>query len=448
MCNNMHMDIEKANKLLTRIKNSGKYEIESDYTKADVVIVVTCAFGNGKVKSMQIISDVEVNMLCTAKLILTGCMVKTNSELLNKVVGAVVMELSEVMNIFSDNEIIETFIPQNKVIISNGCLKKCSYCVYPNIECKYVSKPKEHIFEEVEKLYENETTIYITGGLETSDYGIDLYKKEYDISSLIKDICTKFPNCNYIIGWFHPCGLTDEFISVIEQCKNVIEIMVHIQHVSDTVLKNMRRPNFSFTDERIRKIKNVRPDISISTEVIVGFPGETETDFIDLVKYLDKGYFDDIGVASYEQVCNTEAAKLPQIPMEVRIERMEFLLNRYRTTSSYPSPKVEDAELENLYLKFKKTMMEFKGVILNNEARQQYKYVAGTDTSFKLNIEKTIFQIYETVLNARDELEIKKVSNEVQNLYTKEFRVYIFRIICKIITKQAIISRAERILLG
>lgn len=480
MCNNMHMDIENANKLLTKINNSDTSQIETDYTKADVIIVMTCAFGSGKLKSMQIISDIETNMKDTAKLILTGCLAKTNPSLLSKVAKAVVMELSQVMDLFaeaektslsldsknihanstnletefvsenihcsfSNKDEIKPFIPQNKVIISSGCLKKCSYCVYPNIVDKYVSKPKEQILAEVERLYENETTIYITGGLETSDYGVDC--KNYNIAKLVNDICTKYPDCNYIIGWFHPAGLTDEFIEVLANCKNIIEIMVHIQHVSNKVLKNMHRPSFEFTDERIRRIKQLRPDIAISTEVIVGFPGETEADFIQLAKYLDSGYFSDIGVASYEQVANTRAAELPQIPLQTRMERMNFLLNRYKGSSSYPSPKIEESQLEELYLNSKNIMEECKGLILGPEARQQYKFVAGTDTNLKMDMQKTIFHIFETVLNARDELEISRVKAEIGKLYTMEFRMYMFQVFSNTVKKPAIMERVERILL-
>lgn len=450
MCNNMHMDIENTNKLLTQISNSGTSQMETDYTKADVIIVITCAFGSGKLKSMQIISDIETNMKETAKLILTGCLVKTNPSLLSKVTKAIVMELSQVMDLYAKNgkDEITTFIPQNKVIISSGCLKKCSYCVYPNIIDKYVSKPKEQILAEIERMYENETTIYITGGLETSDYGVDLYSSSnYNISKLVADICTKYPDCNYVIGWFHPAGLTDEFIEVLAKCTNIIEIMIHIQHVSNKVLKNMHRPSFEFTDERIRKIKQLRPDIAISTEVIVGFPGETEADFIQLAKYLDSGYFSDIGVASYEQVNNTRAAELPQIPVQVRTERMNFLLNRYKGSSSYPSPKIEESQLEGLYLNSKNIMEECKGLILGSEARQQYKFVAGTDTNLKMDMQKTIFHVFETVLNARDELEISRVKAEISKLYTMEFRMYMFQVFSNTVKKPAIMERVERILL-
>lgn len=457
LCNNMHMDIENANKLLAKIKSSNEHSteyrvIETDYTKADVVIIITCAFGNGKLKSLSIVADVVANMRSDAKLVLTGCMVKTNRELLLDVKeDALVLDFDTVLGIYSNNNDkseSSPCIPQNKIIISNGCRKKCSYCVYPNITNKYVSKPKEEIFSEVEKMQENETTIYITGAQETSDYGIDLYHKdEYNIANLAYDICTKYPDCNFVIGWFHPAGLTDEFISVLEKCKNIIEIMVHIQHVSDHILKAMNRPKFSFTDERITKIKKVRPDIAISTEVIVGFPGETEADFLNLVKYLDTEGFDDIGVASYEQVANTPAAELPQIPKITRIERMNFMLNRYKGSSSYPTPNFEESDLYEHYMQLKMMMMNSKGMILNPEARQKYQAIAGTDTELKCNLENTISSIYQAILNARDELEIKRVTSEVQELYTEEFRNKLFCIFSDAIKKPRIVKRFRRILL-
>ncbi|MCR5146694.1 MAG: radical SAM protein [Clostridia bacterium] len=456
LCNNMHMDIENANKLLTVIQDSNKNStncrtIETDYTQADEIIIITCAFGNGKLESLHIISDVVSNMRNDAKLIITGCMVKTDLELLLDVKeDALVLDFETVLKIFSENEVsnIRQFIPQNKVIISTGCKKKCSYCVYPNIADKYVSKPKEQILSEVERMHENETTIYITGAQETSDYGIDLYHKdEYNIANLAYDICTKYPDCNFVIGWFHPAGLTDEFISVLEKCKNIIEIMVHIQHASDHILKAMNRPKFSFTDERITKIKKVRPDIAISTEVIVGFPGETEADFLNLVKYLDTEGFDDIGVASYEQVANTPAAELPQIPKFTRIERMNFMLNRYKGSSSYPTPNFEESDLHEHYMQLKMKMMNSKGMILNPEARQKYQAIAGTDTELKCSLENTISSIYQAILNARDELEIKRVTSEVQELYTEEFRNKLFCIFSDAIKKPGIVKRFRRILL-
>ena len=453
--NNMHMDIENTNKLLTAIKNSNKNSIkyriiETDYTRADEIIIITCAFGNGKYNSLRIISDVALNMKSDARLIITGCMVKTDFELLCSLeYNALVLDFETVLKIFSEDDVsnIRQFIPQNKVIISTGCKKKCSYCVYPNIADKYVSKPKEQILSEVENMHENETTIYITGAQETSDYGIDLYHKTYNIAKLVDEICTKYPDCNFVIGWFHPAGLTDEFISVLEKHKNIIEIMVHIQHVSDRILKLMKRPSFSFTDTKLQLIKQVRPDLAISTEVIVGFSGETESEFLNLVKYLDNAGFADIGVASFEQVENTPAAKLTQLPKEVRTERMNFLLNRYKGSSSYPAPDFEESDLNAYYMQTQTKLKKCGGMILNHKARQQYRSIAGTDTELKLDVEATIAHIYQTILNARDELEISRVKAKVQSLYTEEFRIKLFNMFSETVKKPGIVERFRKILL-
>ena len=127
LCNNMHMDIENANKLLAKIESSNevsveKRVIETDYTKADVVIIITCAFGNGKLKSLSIIADVVANMRSDAKLVLTGCMVKTNRELLLDVKeDALVLDFDTLLVLYSENKeknISSPCIPQNKIIIS------------------------------------------------------------------------------------------------------------------------------------------------------------------------------------------------------------------------------------------------------------------------------------------------------------------------------------------
>ena len=165
------------------------------------------------------------------------------------------------------------------------------------------------------------------------------------------------------------------------------------------------------------------------------------------MKYLDTEGFDDIGVASYEQVANTPAAELPQIPKLTRIERMNFMLNRYKGSSSYPTPNFEESDLHEHYMQLKMKMMNSKGTILNPEARQKYPAIAGTDTELKCNLENTISSIYQAILNARDELEIKRVTSEVQELYTEEFRNKLFCIFSDAIKKPGIVKRFRRILL-
>lgn len=354
MCSNMHMDIETANELLSINKH---IDWVADYTIADVIIIMTCAFGTKKKYSMYVIADAIKNAKANAQIIATGCLTKTNENELKAIPNLEVKSFEEVKSMLKsyipcnirENTVV-CKIPQNTVVISKGCLKKCSYCVYPLIEDKYTSKPIEEVLKEVEKMCKSAPVIYISGAHETSDYGIDIYGYRA-FPKLLDQICTNFPNCKYVIGWFHPSGLTNEFINVVKKHKDVIvQIMVHIQHINDKLLRLMNRPSFKTTETRIQKLHKEIPNLKISTEVIVGFPGETEEMFYELVAYLEKNreVFSDVGVASFEPVINTKAAQLEGLlSMSVRNERMEIIKKKFNATA-YEAPK----DFESLILSY------------------------------------------------------------------------------------------------
>ncbi len=449
MCNDMHMDLERSNILLNYIVQNGNYEIVcDDYTIADIVIIQTCAFGNGKRYSMQIIADVRVNANPNAKIIVTGCLLSINQEELKAIPGIEVKSFEELIHMFkkADIHLYKEIVPQNKVIISEGCLKKCSYCVYPLIVGKYISKPMEDILSEVARLYETETNIYLTGAQETSDYGRDLYGKPV-FAKLLQKVCTQFPNCNYIIGWFHPAGLTEEMISVIAQNKNVIEIMLHIQHVDETILKNMNRPTMKFTDERIQKLRKLRPDLAISTEVIVGFPGETQLEFQKLVNYLNKGYFTDIGVASYEQVLGTDASVMEnQIPEGIKKERLKFIQTKFKACI-YPGNKDNfTMSIIEEYMKAYELFCHLPKYILNN--RQKYNCIAGVDTKAKTEEwEEILKEILEEIIDSRSDFDFQKRKKYVTEKYTIEARMLFYIMIERGNFKEGIKQRAKKLLL-
>ena len=454
LCNDMHMDLERANNLICGIleNNQNDYQITTDYTEADIVIIDTCAFGNGKKNSIYIIADVQNNIKQNAQIIVTGCLVNINKQELEAIPGILVKSFKEVEKMFfNEPPLKKRLIPQNRVIISEGCKKKCSYCVYPLLGIPYKSKPIEDILSEIEEMYQDELTIYISGALESSDYGIDLYGTQ-KIAELMDTICTKYPHCNYVLGWFHPSGLTDEMISVLSKHKNIIEIMVHIQHVSNKILKQMNRPSFEFTNSRLQKLKKSRPDIIISSEVIVGFPGETNQDFQDLISYLDSGLFQDIGIAAYEPVLNTKAALLPNsIEMQIRINRMQFLVNRYNSCA-YPAPQDEFTSIIETYIQAKQELSIIPKNILNNSFTKKYPFIAVTDTELKFHdaFSQLLAQSFKEIINSRNSYDILKTKNNFSEKYTLSFRTYLYNIFInsnELSEKKFLIERAKEILL-
>ena len=447
LCNNMHMDIANANTILNLIIQNKAYEVVCDYTIADIVIVVTCAFGPNKMYSMRVIADVCANSKTNAKVIVTGCLLKLNREELESIPGICVIPFEKIGTFLNTSVVkMKQLLPQNKVIISEGCLHKCSYCVYPMLVQKYKSKPIEMIMDEVKELYETESTIYITGAQETADYGIDLYG-ERCFAKLLNKIVTEFPNSQYVIGWFHPAGLTDEVISVISNHHNVSEIMLHIQHVDEKILKQMNRPTFEDVNSKIAKLKSNRPDLIISTEVIVGFPGEGEDEFQELIQYLNKGYFSDIGVASYEPVLGTKAALLKnQVEPKVKKQRMRFIQESFSATC-YPVDENSNESVIEEYLRATIRISNMPKNILKN--RQMYHLIAGVDTRAKFeDFEKHIKDVYERVCDSRSEYDFNKNYKYFEETYTSEAKEMFFKIINNGSFKEAIKARAQKLLLG
>lgn len=446
MCNDMHMDIERSNILLNYITKNGEYDVVCDYTTADIIVIQTCAFGETKKYSVQVIADVRANALTSAEVIVTGCLISINREELKAIPGIKVKSFEELIKFFKKTEIypLEKIVPQNKVIVSEGCLKKCSYCIYSIICKKYKSKPMEDILLEIESLYETETTIYLTGAQETSDYGTDLYGKP-SFPTLLQKACTQFPNCNYVIGWFHPAGLTDEMISVISNNKNITEIMLHIQHVSNSILKKMNRPSFEFTDARIQKLRELRPDLLISTEVIVGFPGETKLEFQNLAQYLEKGYFDDIAVASYEQVLETPASIMEeQIPLEIRQERLNYIKEKFNAYTYVTSNNLEMSIIEE-YIKAYSFFKTLPKNILNDG--QKYNLIANPDTNIKLNLEEALQEVFGYVRDSRSELDFRRNHKYLKEKYTLEARSLFYEVFKNENFKTGIKQKAKILLL-
>ena len=445
ICNDMHMDLDNANKIINCIMQDPENAIVCDYTIADTIIILTCAFGPGKMKSVRIIADVCLNSKKDARIIVTGCLVKIESEELKRISRIEVITLDKLLKSFKEVSKMQNLVPQNKVVISTGCLHKCSYCVYPQIVEKYKSRTIEDILSEVECLNQTESTICITGAQETSDYGVDLYGSR-KFATLMQKIVTNFPDNKYVIGWFHPAGLTDEAMEVICQNHNIAEIMLHIQHVSKEILKNMNRTQFDVVERKIKMLKEKRPDLVISTEVIVGFPGETTEQFKELVEVLDKGYFSDIGVASYEPVYGTKAAELPlQIPDDTKNERMEFIKNRYSATC-YPADNNSSNSIIDEYIRSINILRKLPKNILLSDCRQKYNLIAGTDIEQKFQFCFQFNYVFMCISNARSEFDMKVARKKIE-IYTDETRKMFFEIIDKGNFKNALKDRAKYLLL-
>lgn len=213
--------------------------------------------------------------------------------------------------------------------ISEGCDRSCSYCAIPIITGKHVSRPIEEIIAEVKYLVSKGVKEFQVIAQELTYYGIDRYKKQM-IAELIEQI-SDVPGVEWIrLHYAYPAHFPMELMRVMRERKNVCKYMdIALQHISDNMLKQMRR-NVT-KEETYRLIENFRkevPGIHLRTTLMVGHPGETEADFEELKEFVKRAKFDRMGAFTYSEEEGTYSANnySDEIPDEVKQERLSELM--------------------------------------------------------------------------------------------------------------------------
>ncbi|MFA5847349.1 MAG: 30S ribosomal protein S12 methylthiotransferase RimO [Thermodesulfovibrionales bacterium] len=197
--------------------------------------------------------------------------------------------------------------------ISDGCNKKCSYCVIPSIRGKYKSLMPDEIIKEAERLVKADIKELILVAQDTACYGKDLKPPEADnIASLLKDLCSLKGDFWIRLLYAYPASISESLLRVIAEEDKICKYLdIPFQHSEDRILKLMKRGG----DRKgylnlIRKIRSTIPDIVLRTTFIIGFPSETEKEFHSLLDFIDEVKFDRLGVFKYSREEGTPAAKL------------------------------------------------------------------------------------------------------------------------------------------
>lgn len=195
--------------------------------------------------------------------------------------------------------------------IAEGCDNRCTYCAIPYIRGKYRSRPMENIINEAIELAKNGVREIILVAQDTTRYGIDLYG-EKKLSLLLKELCA-IKELEWVrVHYCYPEELDDKLIQTIKEEDKIVKYLdIPVQHGCDTVLKRMgRKTNGKSILSLVEKLRHEIPEIVLRTSIIVGFPGETEEEFTELLEFLDKAKFDRAGVFEYSCEEGTPASKL------------------------------------------------------------------------------------------------------------------------------------------
>ncbi|MCF7975216.1 MAG: 30S ribosomal protein S12 methylthiotransferase RimO [Phycisphaerae bacterium] len=217
--------------------------------------------------------------------------------------------------------------------ISEGCDHKCSFCTIPAIRGPFRSKPEDQVIQEARELVRAGVKELNVVAQDTTSYERDLKVKD-GLASLLGRL-NSIENLPWIrLMYLYPTGVSDHLIDTLARSERILKYLdIPIQHANDHILKAMRRPDKqSHLRSLIERLRQAMPEMVLRTTVIVGFPGETDEAFQDLLSFIEWARFDALGCFPYFQEPGTEAASLPdQIEESVKQQRVEQLMLAQQT---------------------------------------------------------------------------------------------------------------------
>ncbi|UJP01669.1 MAG: 30S ribosomal protein S12 methylthiotransferase RimO [Nitrosomonas sp.] len=337
-----------SEQILTQLRAEG-YEISPSYNDADLVVVNTCGFIDSAVEeSLDAIGEALAE---NGKVIVTGCLgAKEGGDVVKKAHPQVLAvtgphALPEVMSA------IHTHLPQPHdpytslippqgirltprhyayVKISEGCNHRCTFCIIPSLRGDLVSRPIHEVMQEAEHLVNAGVKELLIISQDTSAYGVDVkYRSGFWQGRPVKTRLTELAQALGALGvwvrlhYVYPYPHVDEVIPLMAQSSILPYLDVPLQHASPRILKAMKRPaNAENNLARIQQWRQVCPEITLRSTFIVGFPGETEAEFDELLAFLQEAQLDRVGCFAYSAVEGAAANQLPDaVPEEIKEDR-------------------------------------------------------------------------------------------------------------------------------
>lgn len=355
-----------SERIITKLRSEG-YDIAASYDGADVVVVNTCGFlDSAKQESLDAIGEA---MAANGRVIVTGCfgveegrireahpgvLAVTGPHQYEQVVGAVHDAVPPLHDPYVDLVPPEGLhlTPRHYAYlkISEGCNNRCTFCIIPSLRGDLASRPANHVMTEAERLVKAGVKELLVISQDTSAYGLDikyaespwkgapLKAKFLDLSRALGDLGA-WVRMHYVYPYPH----VDDVIPLMADGKILPYLDIPFQHASPSVLKAMRRPaSQEKTAERIRRWRDICPDLAIRSTFIVGFPGETDADFEQLLDWLKEAKINRAGCFKYEAVAGAVANDLAgAVPEAIKDERWHrFMETQQQVSSALLSEKV------------------------------------------------------------------------------------------------------------
>ncbi|MEZ7832375.1 MAG: 30S ribosomal protein S12 methylthiotransferase RimO [Gammaproteobacteria bacterium] len=357
-----------SERILTQLKSDG-YDIVPSYDDADLVVVNTCGFiDSAKQESLDAIGEAIAE---NGKVLVTGCLGAQKEIITNahpKVLGvtgpaAYEQVVNQVHNFLPQNESHDPFIdlvpahgikltPRHYAYlkISEGCNHRCSFCIIPSMRGDLVSRPVGDVLDEAERLANAGVRELLVISQDTSAYGVDTkyqtgFWQGQPVKASMQGLCEALAQLGIWVRlhYVYPYPHVDKIIPLMAEGKILPYLDIPFQHASLNVLKAMKRP--AATEKTLDRILNWReqcPDITLRSTFIVGFPGETDADFEELLGFLEVAQLDRVGCFQYSAVDGAAANELANpVAEELKQERWE----RFMATQQEISTKKLQAKI-------------------------------------------------------------------------------------------------------
>ena len=362
-----------SERILTRLRAEG-YEISPSYDGAGVVIVNTCGFlDSAKQESLDAIGEA---MAENGRVIVTGCMGKDENAIRSAHPGVLAVsgpqQYEQVVTAVHEalpppSHAFTALVPPQGIRltprhyaylkISEGCNHRCTFCIIPDLRGDLVSRPVHKVLAEAERLAAAGVKELLVISQDTSAYGLDLKHaaspwRGREVRAHLTDLAAALGELGIWVRlhYIYPYPHVDEVLPLMAEGKILPYLDIPFQHASPTVLKAMRRPgNQEKTLDRIARWRDAVPDLTLRSTFIVGFPGETEDDFQQLLDWLKDAQLDRVGCFKYEAVEGAAANALAgAVPEAVKEERWHRFMQTQQEISARRLSRLVGRTLEVL----------------------------------------------------------------------------------------------------
>ncbi|RPF55585.1 tRNA (N(6)-L-threonylcarbamoyladenosine(37)-C(2))-methylthiotransferase MtaB [Aquisalibacillus elongatus] len=354
---------------------------EHDYERvgfnqhSDVYVINTCTVTNtGDRKSRQVIRR-AVRKNPEAVICVTGCYAQTSPDEIMEIPGVDIVvgtqdrrkmleyieqykkdrePINGVKNIMKTRVFEEMDVPhftdrtRASLKIQEGCNNFCTFCIIPWARGLMRSRPPEDVINQAQQLVDAGYKEIVLTGIHTGGYGEDL--KDYNLAQLLRELEANVKGLKRIrISSIEASQITDEVIEVLDQSEKIVRhLHIPLQSGSDTVLKRMRRKyTMDFYMSRVKKVKEALPGLAITSDVIVGFPGETDEEFMETYRSIQEIGFSELHVFPYSQRTGTPAARMKdQVEDDIKHDRVRRLIELSNQQAKEYASQYEDEVLE------------------------------------------------------------------------------------------------------